>query len=212
MSRRLLSVIVAAAAIVAASSAPPAAADPALDIFSAVTISESFNLTLGWSFTTNAAITVTALDAYDPSSNGALVQIYTASDAVVASTTVTYSDPTEAAGDFSMYFQAIAPVTLAADTTYYITESSTGEFYWIDNGYWIENGISTDSAITYGAEVSCAGSCYPTSDYFSGGLTDPAYFGPDFDIGSGVPEPASLSLFAAGLIGLGLRRRRARAA
>lgn len=89
--------------------------------------------TAGWSFTTNRAVTVTALDAFDPTGAGTAgaVRLYTAGGTVLASTTVTTSDPQEGS-PVSFYSHAISPVSLLANTTYFIAEDfgSTTQAYF----------------------------------------------------------------------------------
>ena len=74
----------------------------------------------GWEFTTNQAIAVNALDAYDPTGTGS-VRLYNSVGTVLASATVTASDPTEGT-PILFYSHAIAPVTLAANTSYFIAQ------------------------------------------------------------------------------------------
>ena len=78
---------------------------------------------LGWSFTTNQAITVTALDdlvSSIPSSGSADVRLYDGAGIVLRTATISTSDPVEGTGPAQFYSHAIAPVALAAGTTYYI--------------------------------------------------------------------------------------------
>ncbi len=78
------------------------------------------DVTAGWSFTTNSAITVTALDAFDPTGTG-LVQLYNAGGNILASANLSTSDPVEGSPT-PFYTQSVAPVLLAADTKYFIAE------------------------------------------------------------------------------------------
>jgi hypothetical protein len=100
----------------------PAAATPVLEFSSGpptgVPPSAGQALTGGWSFTTNRAITITALDALDPTGDGTAgaVRLYDGNGNVLASATVTTSDPQEGS-PILFYSHAIAPVTLAADTS-----------------------------------------------------------------------------------------------
>jgi hypothetical protein len=171
-------------------------------------VSAAFDTTLGWSFTTQQAITVTALDAFDPTGDGnaGQVRLYNAGGTVLASVTVTTSDPKEGT-PISFYSAAITPVLLAANTTYFIAE----DFGTTTHGFVQVSGLTSGSAITYDHVVSAAFQGQnPTTDFF-GGVLNPGIFGPNFDIAAAVPEPASLTLLAVGLAGLGmvLRLRRA---
>ena len=172
------------------------------------------NTSAGWSFTTNAAITVVALDAFDATGDGANnVRLYDGSGTVLAEATVTNSDPTE--GSSALFHTvAITPVTLLANTTYYIAEDTINN---TTNLYYNVSGLTTDPSITYHGSVIALGTGQnPTSDPFFGTTHDPAEFGPNFDITSAAvatPEPSTLiSGGTAALAGLGYTWRRRRKA
>lgn len=166
----------------------------------------------GWSFTTNQAITVDALDDWVytvANTPGLQVRLYGANQATITSATLTTADATEAtASGFQLYTQPITPVTLSADATYYIASdlvpaASGGGYIAVMNG-----PVTTDPSITYGYGVLTNGTDQnPTTDIFSGGA-NPAYFGPDFDIAT--PEPASLAVLGLGAVGLLLKRKKSR--
>jgi hypothetical protein len=166
--------------------------------------------TAGWSFTTSQAITVTALDAFDPSGYGN-VRLYDGIGDVLASATLTTADPTEAAGSYWFYTQAITPVTLQAGQTYYVAEDfKVGVTHALAKAV-----LTTSPLITYGDGVGANGAGWtPTRDN-NNGAYNPSYFGPNFDAApavSAAPEPASLALLATGALGLlgyGWRRRQA---
>jgi hypothetical protein len=199
--------ITISAAILAAAFAGSASADPVLEFSGGSSAtSGGDDLTVGWAFTTTTAISVTALDAFDPSGDG-FVQLYDGSANVLASATVATSDPTEG-NPTAFHSAAITPVTLAANTTYYIAEDVVA----VDTtSFLVMTGTpTTSSLITYGGSVSDAGLREtPTTDVNNGNILDPAYFGPDFDAVA-APEPASLTLLGFGLAGLGAIRRRKR--
>jgi len=174
--------------------------------------------TVGWSFTTNEAITVTALDAYDPTGDG-YVQLYNGAGDVLASAYLTTSDVQQGSPTL-FYTQALLdPVSLVAGTTYYITEDICGANSCPDDNdglgtlfYGSVGGdLSVDPSITYDGGVAAAGAGQtPTTDGLVGdGLANAAFFGPNFDIASAAPEPSTLLMgLSASLLGLAALRRR----
>ncbi len=171
---------------------------------------------MGFAFTTNQSIVVDALaDVIVPGQiSSTQVRLYDGSQTILAEATVSttdphpYSIPYGTTGEhLSLYVQAITPVTLAADTTYYIAADTPNSASFISQLV----GITTDPSITYDHGVNVFGTCNnPLTD--SGGL-GPGYLGPDFLIAaSAVPEPSALVLAVAGLtISLARRRKPRRA-
>jgi hypothetical protein len=126
MMKKILSAAVAIAVLVTVGSAGVAWAGPVLEFTPTVTGElSSGDQSFGWSFTTNKAIAVTALDALDPTGSGTAgtVRLYNGSGTVLASARVLTSDPRE--GSPLFYSQAISPVSLAANTTYCIAEDTS---------------------------------------------------------------------------------------
>jgi hypothetical protein len=199
----LKSALAATITILLAGLATTARANPILSFTGgAESTVDGFNATLGWSFTTNQTITVIALDVFDPTGDGS-VWLYNSSGQVLASATLSTSDAQEGNG-VQFYTQAITPVQLAANSTYFIVEDS---YDALTESYHMVTGLAVDSAITYNGAVSTYGfGGTPMGDYIFNGIFDPAWFGPNFDIE--VPEPASTAMFAAGLMALGLLRSR----
>jgi hypothetical protein len=180
--------------------------------FSAVSAAPAgFDASAGCSFTTTEKITVTALDAFDPTGTGAgAVRLYTASK-LLATATVTNKDPKE--GSPIMFFTAklSKPIVLAVGT-YFIAEDLASTT--MANGN--VKGLTTSKGITFDGEVAIAGQGKdPTTDATMG-MFSPGIFGPNFDVGAvgaAVPEPPiwAMMLLGFGLLGLGgarLRRRR----
>lgn len=198
-----------AAALLTATFVVSARADPVVEFSGGSPVyAGSIPIVVGWKFTTTAAVTVTALDDWDPSGDG-LVKLYNNSLDILASVNVTSSDPTEGSPT-SLYSATITPVTLAPDTTYYITEDADANGATLSLTY--TNPLTVNPLITYDGPVSAyyLGS-FPTTDYLYGGRLSPGYFGPDFDTAAtATPEPVSVALFGFGLAVLGCSRRRPR--
>ena len=201
MKRKALLASAAIAALVTIGGAGPGWAGPVLEFSALSTGTPGFAASAGWSFTTKQAVKVTALDAFDPTGAGAGgVRLYAASGTVLASATVKTSDPKEGS-PILFYSAAITPVSLMADTTYYIAEDLSNTTTANGN----VTGLMTASAIKYGGEVAAAAQgMNPTTDATMG-MFSPGIFGPDFDIatvGAAVPEPGSFALLGVGLLGL----------
>jgi hypothetical protein len=164
----------------------PAHADLVVEYSSNVEGTFPVDIWFGWSFTTNQAILVTALDAQNPTGGTNNVQLYDGMGDVLAEATVTTADPQEGSPT-SFYSASITPVLLQADTTYYIAQ-----FVTAPNGIGYQaSGLTVSPLITFGTPVSSQGS-EPTGN--SGGFGGYSYFGPDFDAQLAIttPEPSTL--------------------
>ena len=117
----LLALVLCNIALLASGSAH---AGPILEFSGGTEAPVASDASLGWSFTTNQSIIVVALDAFDPTGRDGTVgavRLYNGSGIVLASALVTASDPIEGAPT-PFYSEAITPVSLAANSTYYIVE------------------------------------------------------------------------------------------
>jgi hypothetical protein len=180
---------------------------------------EGASMSMGFAFTTNESIVIDALaDVLVPSQRSSgQVRLYDGTQTVLAETTVTTSDPHPYSVPYgttgeslSLYVAAITPITLTANTTYYIAADVPSDFAFISALV----GITTDPTITYDHGVSVLGTGNnPLTD--SGG-PPPGYLGPDFIIaGAAVPEPSSLVLASIAVAGVTIsqaRRRKPRCA
>ncbi len=103
------------------------------------------NFSIGWSFTTTTAISITALDAWNVAAAGSPVRLYNSGWTTLASATVLNTDPIVGAPT-SFFSHAISPVPLAAGT-YYIAEDIVAQ----TPTQWSVSGLTTAPAITFAA-------------------------------------------------------------
>jgi hypothetical protein len=190
---------------------------PALDFTST---SENFTngaWSLGWSFTTNTALSVTALGYYNATLTGGLyglgagcncgeVGIFNSTGNLLTSAQVTSSDPV--IGFFN--YQAITPVDLAAGQTYYIlAETGSSDYTWGVSGLTVIPNITFNSDAYVYSSTLAFGTATEGLTAASGG----GFFGPNFQASTtSAPEPSSLLLFGTVSVAtfgaLRLRRRR----
>jgi hypothetical protein len=163
--------------------------------------------TLGWSFTVNSGIDVTALGVFSDSEDGLAeshdVGLWDSAGDLLASTTVDAGTVDPLDDQFRMV--EIAPVALTAGSTYYIGA------VWLDGaddmtfpGDAVNFATAPEVTFVTSQYVVAGSLTFPGTSYTS----DPAYFGPNFEFTDAVPEPSYMvALAALGLAVVAGRRR-----
>ncbi len=174
----------------------------AVDFAEITMSSNNGNWSLGWSFTVEQPVTVTALGFYDDLQNGLTqphdVAIYDAQQQIVVSGQVVPGDPLVSWWRWTQ----VQPVVLDPGVQYEIV-AVTGD----ENYAWEPTGFVADPQVNYLADAyrTPAGGvlAYPNG---SDGIV--GYFGPNFLLTNAIPAPGALLLLAPGLMTLvGLRRK-----
>jgi hypothetical protein len=215
MTKQAVGFFSAGLAAVALAIAPigATAQTPALTFATAPTSTGSF--VMGWQFSTNVAVTVSSLGAFDDSNNGLVeshnVGIYNSVGTLLVSAIV----PSGTAGTLISGFRytSISPFILASGQQYTIASTNVNEVWAYGQG---ATGVVVNPAINVPANSGVFAAGGGTLSFPTTKPNQPAGYqfiaGPDFLIGAAtVPEPGSVAL----LIGTGttgvlflLRRRK----
>ena len=203
-----------------------ASAQTAAYWFATAPLSLDTQLSLGFAFMPVVDITVNSLGYYDDLGDGFLtaheVGIFLGDGMLgpgplLASTTLA-AGTSGVLGADDFRYNPIAPITLFGGTTYTIAGLSPNT--WYTNDLFVAGGPSTYTGFGVDPRITIGPNAARFTYYPGGTLTDPAshfsdyqFYAVDFGIASDVaPEPATITLFAIGLVGLlaaGRRRRRA---
>ena len=206
--------ILIAAALAMASSSSIANADTVAVSLAAQNPNIVDNLVrnVGWEFTTNAALQVTSLGVYDPSSYSSSIKvgIFTTSGTLLDSVTVPAKS--SSSGQFQ-YVSLSSPLALAQGQAY-IIDAFIGSEHWLAPSL---TTVSVNSAISIAPLVhdwyTCCenvgfefpGGTQTGASYSGTGDDDRSYLGPNFQFSvSAVPEPSTWAMLLLGFAGIGV--------
>lgn len=156
---------------------------------------------LGLVFTANSNFSVDALGIYDESglTGSEQVGLYNSSGTLLASATVSLSDPVVD----GYLFQSITAVALTAGQTYTVVAN-------VGNNPWAYGPAPTTTGVTFTGADYLYGSSLALPTMASG---VPAYYGPSFEIAATdpVPEPSNFGfLVTAALLAVFVSKRKQR--
>lgn len=182
-------------------------AGPAVTLVTPGTIFQGTPYVLGFEFTVVRNETITALGVYDDSglSSAASIGLWDTVGNLLTSATVPAGAVAPVIGDF--IYASIAPFTAVAGTDYIVGSYLPNEDATSINvgqggsGFFDSNVIGIEDRYNFNATFS-----FPRDTV---GASQGAWLGANFlGTPTAMPEPASLALLGAGLVGIGLIRRK----
>ena len=193
-----------------------ASAAPAVEFTDAFVAHDS-QLSLGFAFTTNQEVSVTALGYYDENQDGFLtnheVGIFDFNGTLLTSAVLDAGSGTSLVGHYR--YTTVTPITLAANNSFVVVGTTFG----FPDG-WAFGSSSSITGLVVDPSISIASDAarfiyqndnllrFPTEHF--GGFT--IYGGPNMllstSVGGEVPEPATLALTLAAVAGILLKSRR----
>ena len=154
------------------------------------------DISLGFRFTTNQAISVVALDAHVVNAAGSQVRLYDTSGTTLASATVLPTDPTEGSPTL-FYSHAITP--LRSRPVRPIRRRATTRLVILRPSGMSRSRRSTPSSPTAPQYPPLAWASTRRHRLFFSSFIHDGLFGPDFDIAA-VPEPSTRVLVMAAMV------------
>jgi len=180
--------------------------DPAVSFTGVTTNFNNGSWSLGWEFSTNTAINVSALGFYDATLSGGSVGlgncsgcgevgIYDSTGTLLVSGLVNTSGTQ--VGDF--FYVSVPTTLLGAGQNYYVAaETGNADYTWNPTGFGVDSNINyINSAFTLSSTLVFPSAIDSTTGYFGANFQETAAV-------VATPEPSSLLLLAAGWLAAGV--------
>jgi len=193
LARRLAALTAALAGLLALA-AGARAATPAVEVYGGAKMTGGTSYSVGWQFTLNDPVQVTALGVYD-ADGGGLAQGHTVrlydvtNNQVLTTVTVPQAAPGESAGGYLAHYTTLpSPITLATGTSYLLAKQNGLDSYLYNTAVIPASQVNwiTGKGVSGGLPAGASGF---NIDYSLG-----AYFGTNFKFEAGTPPSATVAL------------------